>query len=1261
ALHAAAAPVPVLQAQADEEKPLQDLQAALSSAPTGGPEARLAHVVMQTVRHLRATVVRLYGWTPDESDGNLGGGLVLLTTDLQSRPVQAMDSTAPAPGSSRPTSASESLDLPGRRVTVASMSTASVEATAVASSAARQPAVSLLQQAVLTKAPAVYHYRQGLSGEAAGVPTDCAADHATLGATSFAALPLHSGDRLMGVLWIAVAPASPAAVAVPRPLHFSPALLRQVSNAVSLCLAGTVEPDYVTWLAGALRRALVGELCDAAAQHLRRRFLLEAVVHAALVPLLPDGGGAAQVGYMLDHRPSPGGPGSLLAARWGSGAALAALKQAGLTSSIGVSRVAATASTPPLSGHSPHRTDSGINAPQQSASNPSTKPSRTAAASVTRAASNQQQAMEPGAARGETPREAGGSAKTVAAVATGALPSLRAKGFQMSHTLLQRMVATGVAEGARGLDGVYAGLTVADCGRHVQDVHQPSRDVCILMAGGVRGADMMTTDASDSNAYASERSTGRICMQSLALVGVDLGSATGMGAAGACAAGGSASGTAVASAGARDGATPSGSGSSGAVLALYLTFPFRLPPLLMASSHASIRHLLSVMLARLLRRKVASELAAEYATLCAGVPGSYAVVPSASGGQNPIMREPHGREATLLLEGSIGTMGGASAWRADPAGSAPRLEPSIGTAGSSQLVPLLALMAPGSGRLAAPAALNGSVGLLAAFTDAGVAAAPRAAADRNPGSPGKAAAASQTVAVSVNGHSTQRMASLRLQDPLLGADGAGSLGASPEADLTGTREADLMLSSDPLVDGSFLDPDGEDAGVEEGGGTNASKNGGKKGAGRERGPADPSDPGGRGRSMAPAPAAVLTVSEADGTDSMRNHMGLLVESIMATLRNTAQMNEHFDGAKDGERQSLDLDLELEDLRLSGVLGDGGSGVVLCGMLATVPVAVKIIQIPEVDKLLLAKTRRPAIGSTSASAKEGRPGAGADPRAATAASDQAGKGPRRLDGGGGEGGNGQVEGGGDANQERDGRRSDGAPSELHQAQRDMLRNATELAVMRSISHVNIVQVYAVYNNVVLERLRREGGSTSYTLRRPAPGDMQPNTPEAKPVFVALCMELCDSGSLASKLEERTFPRVLQPHAAPDEGPSAADGIAAAQRARLPRRLDMMGIYLTLLEVACALRYLHARHLIHRDVKSANILLKASPTDPRGWTCKLADFGSAIVLDQYQPPEEQSASGRGTRTGDDATSEPSSGGGGGGGVSGWFTIQEQSWGT
>ncbi len=52
-----------------------------------------------------------------------------------------------------------------------------------------------------------------------------------------------------------------------------------------------------------------------------------------------------------------------------------------------------------------------------------------------------------------------------AAVAAGAVPSLRAKGFQMSHTLLQRKVSD---PDGRGPDGVCAGLSVADCRRHVQ-------------------------------------------------------------------------------------------------------------------------------------------------------------------------------------------------------------------------------------------------------------------------------------------------------------------------------------------------------------------------------------------------------------------------------------------------------------------------------------------------------------------------------------------------------------------------------------------------------------------------------------------------------------------------------------------------------------------------------------------------------------------------------------------------------------------------
>lgn len=50
-----------------------------------------------------------------------------------------------------------------------------------------------------------------------------------------------------------------------------------------------------------------------------------------------------------------------------------------------------------------------------------------------------------------------------------------------------------------------------------------------------------------------------------------------------------------------------------------------------------------------------------------------------------------------------------------------------------------------------------------------------------------------------------------------------------------------------------------------------------------------------------------------------------------------------------------------------------------------------------------------------------------------------------------------------------------------------------------------------------------------------------------------------------------------------------------------------LILTALDVAHAISYLHSLGIIHGDLKAANVLLKTDSTDPRGFVCKVSDFG------------------------------------------------------
>ncbi|GIL72928.1 hypothetical protein Vretimale_4573 [Volvox reticuliferus] len=1208
------------------------------------------------------------------------------------------------------------------------------------------------------------------------LPRDCAAElRATIcnpGLGAFAAVPLTYGKRLLGALWMAVAAPTADCTTHPTALDVKAQLCRVdsptsdstspmrgswmeqvvrsqallgntaalgqlgLSTSMALALAAGGGIDYMSWLATCVRRiascatlhALITGVSSTISKHVRLRFHADVAVQMALVPqsdstvafmLRPESKTAAgpvpgDVGGTLLPLLSKAANGRDMVSELSSTNAFdqqAERPKSGIIAKPTRRPVRRVASQALLQPGSASTTTTEKTAASPAARNyAATATSTTTAATATMGHLAAQGtggeglgiAPSPASLQGRRSRDrtadpADGSAGATRTARCLAGPAsavsapvlyMSAKAFQLSHTLLSRLVSSAAAH--RSPLQVPVGIIVADTARHVADVRQPSRDVCMLIGakGSMAGSVWPQSGAPGSFSGYADHSGSRCGPASLVLLAMEV-------------------------------------AEDGCMLALYVAFPNLMPQPLLTAARESCEQFLSRMLIALVRHKLQTpELGPDLDTLRAGVPGSYISVsrvrehidqlqlPMASFTKTPSLPPPlnsitndrlglhPSHRARKELETHLDRM---SVWNTEPAAAA-------GGAGS----------------------IGGGSGIESLE--------------------GKTWRGNQQQHFHLQHQGQQDIDPLIAESPTIWAsareEARARIGMSP------VPAAKLLLARgssshhSPGLPGGAELPGGEAYGYGSGGGGGGGTTSGAQLCVSTQGVTSartascasglPSctgvvsqgamstvmlDSNAEAQEGRFKQAAMMTVHGVDDTWGMRGMMGALVESIMTTLKGglSELVEEATNGAELGGLHSLE---GLEDLHLADVLGHGASGVVLRGMLGTVPVAVKLMEMPDADYDVLSTEVGLALAKGPINDNSGRghtyihPDLLEEPlvkslasmaRSDTSAKLMRGQQPQPVDGPLDRGDNentgsrgrgcmgdkgrepqhqqevqedeirnepqqpkgpqpGLGAGTGDAaafaHQRKLGRQQ--TESEQVRARRTMLRNATELAVMRMVSHVCIVQAFAVYDNVIMERPPYT--ADSFVLRR-----LDPKNPDTggSPICTAIVQELCDCGSLADVLSDHSFPNMIyRPAAGAASGtPARAPGHLVERSLGSHMEIDMKGVYLTLLEIALALKHLHSRRLVHRDVKPANILLKTSPGDLRGWTCKLADFGFALVLDQQDKgtegnDESNKSSGMGFSPGAGGGCAGGGCGGGsstGGGRSGWYTIQAQASGT
>ncbi|GLC39687.1 hypothetical protein PLESTM_000926900 [Pleodorina starrii] len=161
----------------------------------------------------------------------------------------------------------------------------------------------------------------------------------------------------------------------------------------------------------------------------------------------------------------------------------------------------------------------------------------------------------------------------------------------------------------------------------------------------------------------------------------------------------------------------------------------------------------------------------------------------------------------------------------------------------------------------------------------------------------------------------------------------------------------------------------------------------------------------------------------------------------------------------------------------------------------------------------------------------------------------------------------------------------------QHERQAMKDALEMAVLTTVSHPHIIQVFNCFTDMVEDASGTNSPSPTEGRINVRFRGLQPDEDRSLATCNILVMEYCDKASLRHAMKKGVFHKRL-----------GNTSVA----------VDLCAIVQVLIEVAQAIQHLHSLKLIHCDIKPENVLLKSDGSKPIGFITKLSDFGLAKLL-------------------------------------------------